>query len=176
MDGINRESQGPRPEKLAVKVGGTLPCELDMRRTQEVQVILEGKVVGHGFKDTYDKHGDYQETVKTAIIQVDEMISCEVITRAKVSNAGQQAMDVDAEPVTEPADGEAREEIVDAEIVAELEPGPRPDGVDENGEIAPDAPTPELPEGESAPEEASEGDPPPEDIEWEDPTDPEEST
>jgi len=158
---IDKDSAGPSVDALAIKFGGTEPTELDFRRTQTVRIVMEGVVTGHSFVDKYDQHGDRVQTIKTAIVKADGLISVEVIHRAKVT--GQTSMNVDGEEVdgepVVPADPD--HQVTDAQVVGELNPGTPPPGVDPaTGEIIAGEPQDEEPEGEEPPAE------PESDVQW----------
>lgn len=128
---ISQRSEGPTPDSLGLKVTGDTSLDLDLRRTQEVEVTFRGVVSSHIFEDKRDKHGNVEHTVKWAKVKVDELVEIQVLSIPR-RMPGQTAMDVDADE----QGGEEREEIVDAEVVAELPAGEPPAGVDpETGEV-----------------------------------------
>lgn len=153
MKSYNQRSDGPTVDALELKLTGSTSLDSDLKRTQDVEVTIRGTVVGHAFTDKYDKNGDVAQTVKSATVKVDELVEIIILTVPRRMK-GQTAMNVDggedngASVVIYDAAGQPIPvddgEVVDAEVVGELMPGPRPDGVDENGEVlADDALNPE---------------------------------
>lgn len=150
LKSYSQKSDGPTVDSLELGLTGSTGLESDLKRTQEVEITVRGVVVGHTFTDKYDKNGDIAQTVKTAKVRVDELVDIIVLTVPRRMK-GQTAMNVDGGDVGEDivvhdAGGVIYrgEEVVDAEVVGELMAGPRPDGVDENGEVlADDALNPE---------------------------------
>lgn len=135
----NQRSDGPTVDALELKLTGSTSLESDLKRTQDVEVIIRGTVVGHAFTDKYDKNGDVAQTVKSATVKVDELVEIIILTVPRRMK-GQTAMNIDGvghgadgEDLGDPVSTEAviyrGEQIVDADV------GPRPDGVDENGEV-----------------------------------------
>jgi hypothetical protein len=146
--GISDRSAGASPDALALKLTGSTGLELDLARGMEVEVTIRGIITGHAFDDERDKNGDIVRTVKAAKVKADELVEVNVIPRrARNVPQGQTRMTDDGD-VEDATSGE----IVDATIVAELGPGERPEGVDEDGVITeeprPDDEPPATPEEE----------------------------
>jgi hypothetical protein len=146
--GISDRSAGASPDALALKLTGSTGLELDLARGMEVEVTIRGIITGHAFDDERDKNGDIVRTVKAAKVKADELVEVNVIPRrARNVPQGQTRMTDDGD-VEDATSGE----IVDATIVAELGPGERPEGVDEDGVITeeprPDDEPPATPEDE----------------------------
>lgn len=76
-------SRGPSVDALALKFSGDTPCPEDLRRTQEVEIVLRGVVTGHSVDDKRGKTGDIEATVKTAKLKLDELVSLTLIQRPK---------------------------------------------------------------------------------------------
>jgi hypothetical protein len=153
QSGISQRSGGPSPDALELKFSGTTDLQLDLDRTQEVEVRVRGIVTTHGFSDKYDKHGNVEHTTKAVTLKIDELVEISVIPRRRRDvDIGQ----MDLDDVTAEAT-EAPEEIVDAVVVGELEAGePEPAAEEPAGE-------PEGPDVDPPPEEPAEDDP---DLEW----------
>lgn len=141
---IDKNSQGPEPDALELKVSGNFGGEkvIDLRRTQHVEITVRGTVVGHQFTDKYDKNGDRDRTTKTAVVKVDELVSLSKVANYRVVNAQQTSMADDGQMTVggEPLP----DEIVDAEVVdpddnvVALNRGNTPEGVDpDTGEVEP---------------------------------------
>lgn len=134
-------SGGPTVDALELKLTGTTGLDVDLRRTQEVEIVVRGVVTGHAIVDKYDKNGDVAQTVKSATVKLDELVTIEILTVPRRMR-GQTAMDVDGY-------GDEAVEVGDmvVAVVGELEAGPRPEGVDANGELtAPGADAEEVDE------------------------------
>lgn len=135
---ISHRSEGPTPDSLGLKLSGETSLYQDLRRTQEVEVVVRGTVTGHIFEDKYDKNGNVAQTVKYAKIKVDEMVEVTVLSTPRYMR-GQTAMGDEGQTVDETGQPlEDRDQVVDAEVVGELPPGEPPPGVDsKTGEVTP---------------------------------------
>lgn len=147
MTDISSRSAGPTVDGLELKLSGATALGLDLPRSQEVEVVLRGVIVGHAFDDKRDGNGDISHTVKSIKLKADELVEITALHGSRFAGPNQTHMDDDG--VTRDARGEAvseQEEIHEAEVVGELT-GEVMDP--ETGEIIP----PQLEAGEE--EEAS---------------------
>lgn len=161
---IDKQSGGPAPDRLEIKVTGAFGgTEVkDLLRTQNVEMVVRGTVVGHTFSDKYDKNGDRDSTVKIAVVKCDQLTALSIVPAVRQA-PGQTAMPMD--------DGfeEDHGEVVDADVVDELEPGV-PEGVDpETGEVLDDASENGAGQPDSEADGDGDGDGKPSAVEEEDP-------
>lgn len=145
-------SGGPSVDSLGLKLSGSTALPGDLKRGDEVELVLRGVVRSHIFEDKVNAQtGDVEHTTKFSKVVIDELESCTVLSyKRRNAPVGQTAFTPDGGTVdastgteivttTSPAD----DDIVDAEVVGELERGPTPEGVDpETGEVVGD-PEPE---------------------------------
>lgn len=153
---ISQRSEGPTPDALELKLSGSTGLPLDLKRSQEVEIIVRGVVSGHTFTDKRGSSGDVEVTVKSATVKVDELVSVTVLEhKRRNAPAGQTAFTNGGDTVDASTGDLVRvgddEDVVDVEIVDETRQLPRgetPEGVDrETGEIRPDLDRhPQVPE------------------------------
>ncbi len=143
LHSYSQRSDGPTVDALALKLTGDTSLETDLKRTQEIEVTVRGVVTGHTITDKRDKNGDIIQTVKIATVKVDELVEIQILTVPRRMK-GQTAFPIDGEAHEEPPGSEMivsgqvygdEGDVPDAIVVPELEAGPRPPGVDENGEV-----------------------------------------
>lgn len=152
MSGYSSVSGGPSVDSLGLKLSGTTALPDDLKRGDEVEIVVRGVVRGHLFEDKVNSQtGDVEHTTKYAKVAIDELESCTVLAyKRRSAPVGQTAFTDDGGTVDASTGqelvvtGEAEEEeAVDAEVVAELPPGQPPEGVDPaTGEVDPEPPAP----------------------------------